>query len=259
MNFSRSITAAAFALILLALPVAALAAVDIGPGERASDLAADGGNILEECADTGTETCTVVINAANNEVGALVDVTADGAGIASGEVYTDFNITGEDGALVGSFLSAEVNVSGVLSGLGRRAFASVKASLEVLDTTFGVLVAAETVVDDSVADGAIPVWGANAVAMQLPLTPGHSYRVSLIIETQAVGSPGDAAGALSDFVNTASWSDMSVTAGLDPFTPPEPDPEQIINGCVKNNGTLKIVDNPADCGSNETPITLLSP
>jgi hypothetical protein len=160
----------------------------------------------------------VVINEAGNEVGALVDVTEDGSGVASGEVYTDFNITGiKSGALVGSYLSAEVDVSGVLSGLGPKAFASVKASLEVKDTTADVVIAAETVVDDSIADGTIPVSGVNAVAMSLPLSSGHSYRVSLIIEAQAVGSPGDAAGAISDFVNTASWSGLSVTAGLDPF------------------------------------------
>jgi hypothetical protein len=40
------------------------------------------------------------------------------------------------------------------------------------------------------------------------------------------------------------------------FTPPDPDPEQIINGCVKNkNGTLRIVTDPADCTSRETPIS----
>ena len=160
----------------------------------------------------------MVINEAGNEVGALVDVTEDGSGVASGEVYTDFNITGiKSGALVGSYLSAEVDVSGVLSGLGPKAFASVKASLEVKDTTADVVIAAETVVDDSIADGTIPVSGVNAVAMSLPLSSGHSYRVSLIIEAQAVGSPGDAAGAISDFVNTASWSGLSVTAGLAPF------------------------------------------
>jgi hypothetical protein len=218
MNFSRGITASVFALTLLALPVAAVAAVDIDPGTTASDLVADGGNMIEECADTATETCMVVINAADNEVGALVEVTEDGSGIASGEVYTDFNVTGiGDGALVGSFLSTEVDVSGVLSGLGPKAFASVKVSLEVTDSTADVLVAAETVVDDSVVDGTIPVSGANAVAMPLPLTRGHSYRVSLIINAQAVGSPGDVAGALSDFANTASWSGLSVTAGEDPF------------------------------------------
>jgi len=218
MNCWRGITAPIFALTLLALPVAAVAAVDIDPGMTASDLAAEGGNILDECDDTATETCTVVINDADNEVGVLVDVTEDGSGIASGEVYTDFNITGaKEGALVGSFLSADVNVFGVLSGLGPKAFASVKASLEVTDTTEGVLIAAETVVDDSIADGTIPVSGANAVAIPLPLTRGHSYRVSLIIQALAVGSPGDAAGALSDFANTASWSGLSVTAGDDPF------------------------------------------
>jgi len=218
MNFSRGITASVFALTLFALPVAAIAAVDIDPGTTASDLVADGGNIIEECEDTATETCTVVINDAGNEVGALVDVTEDGSGIASGEVYTDFNITGvKEGALVGSFLSAEVDVFGVLSGLGPKAVASVKVSLEVTDTTEGVLVAAETVVDDSIADGTIPVSGKNALAMPLPLTRGHSYRVSLIIRALATGSPGDAAGALSDFANTASWSGLSVTAGDDPF------------------------------------------
>ena len=42
-------------------------------------------------------------------------------------------------------------------------------------------------------------------------------------------------------------------------TPEEPDPEQFINGCISKNGTLKIVADPADCTSRETPITLLGP
>ena len=41
------------------------------------------------------------------------------------------------------------------------------------------------------------------------------------------------------------------------FTPP--DPEQVINGCITKNGTLKIVADPTDCSPRETPITLLSP
>jgi len=216
MKFLRGIPAPVFALFLLALPAAAPAAVDIDPGTTASDLVADDGGIIEECTDTASETCTVVINAAGNEVGALVDATADGAGIASGEVFADFNVLGTaDAPLVGSFLSAEVSVSGVLSGLGPNASASVRASLEVKDTTADVLVAAQTVVDDSITDGTRALSGATAVAMPLPLTGGHSYRVSLILEAQAAGSPGDAAAALSDFANTASWSGLSVTAGTD--------------------------------------------
>ncbi len=40
------------------------------------------------------------------------------------------------------------------------------------------------------------------------------------------------------------------------FTPPDPDPEQIINACVKNkSGTLRIVADPADCTPRETPIS----
>jgi hypothetical protein len=93
----------------------------------------------------------------------------------------------------------------------------VKASLEVTDTTAGVLVAADTVVNDSIVDGIIPVSEKNAVAMPLPLNRGHSYRVSLILEARAVGSAGDIDGALSDFIKTARWFGLSVTAGRDPF------------------------------------------
>ena len=41
------------------------------------------------------------------------------------------------------------------------------------------------------------------------------------------------------------------------FTPAEPSPEQFIHGCIKTNGTLKIVDDPADCSNRETPISWL--
>jgi hypothetical protein len=44
------------------------------------------------------------------------------------------------------------------------------------------------------------------------------------------------------------------------FTPGGPDPEQIINACVKNKGgAMRMVDDPAECTARETPITLLSP
>ena len=39
------------------------------------------------------------------------------------------------------------------------------------------------------------------------------------------------------------------------FTPDEPDPEQFIHGCIKTNGTLKIVNDRADCSDRETPIS----
>jgi hypothetical protein len=32
---------------------------------------------------------------------------------------------------------------------------------------------------------------------------------------------------------------------------------QVINGCIKGNGTLKIVTDPADCSDRETPISWL--
>ena len=32
---------------------------------------------------------------------------------------------------------------------------------------------------------------------------------------------------------------------------------QVINGCIKGNGTLKIVADPSDCSSRETPISWL--
>jgi hypothetical protein len=39
--------------------------------------------------------------------------------------------------------------------------------------------------------------------------------------------------------------------------PSDPDPEQIISGCIKSNGTLKIVNDPVECSDRETPISLL--
>ena len=40
-------------------------------------------------------------------------------------------------------------------------------------------------------------------------------------------------------------------------TPDEPDPEQFIHGCIKTDGTLKIVNDPAECSDRETPISWL--
>jgi uncharacterized coiled-coil protein SlyX len=92
----------------------------------------------------------------------------------------------------------------------------VKASLQVTDTTADMLVAAEIIVLEGVVDGKLPVSVKNEVAMLLPLNRGHSYRVSLILEARAEGN-GNVDGALSDFLNTARWFDLSVTAGRDPF------------------------------------------
>jgi outer membrane murein-binding lipoprotein Lpp len=216
----RKSTRAIASLALLALPLAAHAAVEIGPGDTASDLVADGGGILDECATTATETCTVSINAAGNEVGALVDAGADGAGAASGEIFTDFSISvDEEAPLIGSFLSGQVDVNGLLRALAADAMASVDVSLHVRDMTAGVLVGAHTVVSDSVVNGSLPVSHSSAVVIPLPLTRGHDYRISLIIAAEALGSVDEGIGAMSDFVSTASWSDLSLTAGQDPFEP----------------------------------------
>jgi hypothetical protein len=43
------------------------------------------------------------------------------------------------------------------------------------------------------------------------------------------------------------------------FIPEDPDPEQVVNGCVKDkNGSLRIVSDPADCSPRETPISWLA-
>jgi hypothetical protein len=42
------------------------------------------------------------------------------------------------------------------------------------------------------------------------------------------------------------------------FIPDDPDPEQVINGCVKESGLIKVVNDPAECLPNETPISWLS-
>jgi hypothetical protein len=212
---------AAAALTLLALPLAAHAAVEIDPGDTASPLLADGGATLEECDDTATETCTVSINAAGNEVGALVDAGANGAGAASAEVFTDFSISDDgEAALIGSVVSGQVSVDGLLEALEADAMASVDVSLQVMDMTAGVLVGAQTVVSHTVVNGSLRVLPhSKAVVIPLPLTRGHDYRISLIIAAEAAGSVAEPTGALSDFVNTASWSGLSVTAGQDPFEP----------------------------------------
>jgi outer membrane murein-binding lipoprotein Lpp len=217
-RIARCSTRAAVALTLLALPLTAHAAVEIDPGGTASDLAAEGGNILEECATTATETCTVSINAAGNEVAALVAAEADGAGAASGEVFTDFSISVDSEApLLGSVVSGQVDVDGLLEALEADAMASVDVSLQVMDMTAGVLVGAQTVVSHAVVNGSLPVSRSNAVVIPLPLTRGHDYRISLVIAAEAAGSVSTATGALSDFASTASWSGLSVTAGQDPF------------------------------------------
>ncbi len=41
------------------------------------------------------------------------------------------------------------------------------------------------------------------------------------------------------------------------FTPDEPTPDQFIHGCIKTNGTIKVVNDPADCSDRETPISWL--
>jgi hypothetical protein len=217
---SRFTTKAAAALSLLALPLAAHAAVEIDPGDTESALAADGGKVLEQCATTPDETCTVSINTAFNEVGARVDAEANGAGVARGEIFTDFSISNDsEAALIGSFVSGQVDVDGRLEAFAANAMASVDVSLQVTDMTAGVLVGAQTVLSHTVVNGSLPVAHSKAVVVPLPLTRGHDYRISLIIAARAEGSVSEAIGALSDFVGTASWLGLSVTAGQDPFEP----------------------------------------
>jgi hypothetical protein len=64
-------------------------------------------------------------------------------------------------------------------------------------------------------NGELPVSNNSAVVIPVALTRGHDYRISLIIAADAEG--GDILGAESDFIDTASWTGLSVTAGQDPF------------------------------------------
>jgi hypothetical protein len=221
-NFIRTLirsTRAAAALSLLVLPISAYAAV-IDPGDTASGLMADGGNILEECElGIGEPVCSVSFNLADNEVGAEVDADADEAGVASGELFTDFSVSGDSEAvLLGSFVSGRVDVAGLLRALAADAMASVEVSLLVNDVTAGgVLVGAQTVVSETIVNGSLPASRSSAVVIPVALTRGHDYRISLVIAAEAAGSVAETIGAQSDFVNTASWSGLSVTAGQDPF------------------------------------------
>lgn len=216
----RGGTRAAAALALLALPLAANAAVEIDPGYTESNLMADGYNTLEKCDATDTEACAVAADVADNEIGALVNAQILGAGAASGEVYTDFSISGDSEAvLLGSSVAARVDVDGLLTSLAVDAIASVDVSLHVMDMTAGVLVGAQTVANHTIVNGLLPVSHSNAVVIPVALTRGHDYRISLIIAAEAVGSAVELGGgsAQSAFINTASWMGLSVTAGQDPF------------------------------------------
>ena len=77
-----------------------------------------------------------------------------------------------------------------------------------------------------------------------------------------VSSPGLQASAVTFFVLPEDR--VTFFRGLYNFNSPPGSvslstlPEQIINGCVKNkSGSLRIVADPADCTSRETPISLL--
>jgi hypothetical protein len=220
-NFIRTLirsTRAAAALSLLALPISAYAEVEIDPGDTASGLEADGGD-SEVCDDNLTVECSVSFNLEDAEVGAKVDAQQSGAGVASAELFTDFSVSDDSEAvLLGSFVSGRVDVAGLLVALAADAMASVEVSLLVNDVTAGdVLVGAQTVVSETIVNGSLPASRSSAVVIPVALKRGHEYRISLVIAAEAAGSAVEEIGAQSNFVNTASWSDLSVTAGQDPF------------------------------------------
>ena len=115
--------------------------------------------------------------------------------------------------------------------------------------------------------GTGPIWQSCPDACHASALPDGSIAV--------VGNPQSGTGQPSGFtlyiVDTATGDRTSIANTFDgngpkfdpgamevvAFEPPDdPDPEKVINGCVKNkNGALRIVTDPADCSDRETPIS----
>lgn len=88
------------------------------------------------------------------------------------------------------------------------------------------------------------VWHPDTLAMPAPLSPGS-------VRQAESGQCSNSVGAESSTVPALNFTLPTFTPPfhLEPepcFTPEEPDPEQFINGCIKKNGTIKVVD---DLGS----------
>lgn len=209
-------------LSLLALAPLAAYAQDLSPGDSVSGLPIDAGSVLAECAATATETCSVVVDVSASRIQILASAEATGNAAASGELSASFAVTpstsGNPAALIGSVVSASVARTGLLDAAAVDANASSRVVVNVIDDTAGMTVGSAPVADQTVANASLGVDDSNTVVIPVPLQRGHAYRVQVVADGGAVG--GATATAASDFLNADGGivvSDISVSAGLDPF------------------------------------------
>jgi hypothetical protein len=108
------------------------------------------------------------------------------------------------------------------------ASASSGVVVNVLDETAGMLVGSAPVADQMVANASLSVADSRTVVIPVPLQRGHAYQVQVRANGSAVG--GAAAAAASDFLDSDGGivvTDISVSAGLDPFAQSEAQQEEI--------------------------------
>ena len=209
-------------LLLTLLPAVGHAQLVLAPGDVETDLIADAGEILDECADTATETCTVIVSAGTNTIQMLASAEALGDATASAVLTKDFSIlpssSGNPDPLTGSLVSARVDRLGLLEALVSDASASSRVDIQVINQTIGALVGAAEVADQAISNGSLNVKDLDTVVIPVPLQRGHSYRIRIVVDGEAHG--GLVVGAESDFLNLAGGvvvSELTVVAGADAF------------------------------------------
>jgi len=201
-------------LLLLAVSPA-LADVELAPGETASDVAAD-----DSASTCDPNDCEVSFDLPNSTM-LLTATSADGADVmASASLLANFSVSAESDdpsdqtPLLGSSLSINVNATGSLDLDGMDSTAGYRLDVLVSDTGSGAAVGAAKIAE-GVATGASEMVDVSEMeVLNLNLTRGHDYQVSLTLSVFALAGAGGT--AVANFGgSSASWDGLTLVAGAD--------------------------------------------
>ncbi|MGH8014759.1 MAG: T9SS type A sorting domain-containing protein [Candidatus Zixiibacteriota bacterium] len=234
------------ALIVFWLSAPTLSALEVHPGNTYNNLMSEDQSI-SECDHPNLHGCNYDVDLSENWIRAAINPSASGYDQLGVAIFKDFTVapsaSGNENNLTGSYLNVTIRYAGHLEGFGVFQRAGYEIQFYVRDLENNNLIARESISDGQVAGTTeigtdlIPFpardfqtpSGEEKIALPLPLTTGHEYRIVLNIKVDAnLSDPTKLAS--SDFYSKVAedwnslfdfggvkWSGLSLSVGTDPF------------------------------------------
>jgi len=224
-----------------------LYALEVHPGVTYENLMSEGQSV-SDCNNPIIHGCNYDVDLSENWIRAVINPSVPGHDQLAVAIYKDFTVapsaSGNENNLVGSFLNVKIRYAGHLEGMGVFQRAGFEIQFYVRDLGNSDLMSTQSIADGQVAgtiEASPPDFipfpardfqtasNEEQIALPLPLTTGHEYRIvlhlkldanrfnpSLIVSSDFLAPVAANWNSLFDF-GGVKWSNLSLTVGSDPF------------------------------------------